>query len=167
MMNRERPLPCVLLAGAHLEQALAGLLTAFFIEGSNTVKSIFDDGNTLDTVRSRADVAYCLGLLSRTNYVNAVLISEIRRLFAHAHVEIDFSHPEILKQCDRLESPVLLEPSAASSFLELAKDTRARFSIISVMLINKMMTDASGIKRRPKYGESIVADPQLDQSHQE
>ena len=38
-MNRERTLPASCWR-AHLEQSLASLLTAFFIEGSNTVKAI-------------------------------------------------------------------------------------------------------------------------------
>ena len=58
-------------------------------------------------------------------------------------------------------------PSAASSFLEATKDTGMKFSMISVMLINKMMIDAARVKRRAKYGEAIVADSQDDQSHQE
>ncbi len=162
-INSEPVLPCVLLVGAHLEQALATLLKAFFIEGSSTVKIIFDDGNVLDTVRRRADVAYCLGLISRVNYVNIGLIGEIRNIFAHSQVEIDYGNPDVLKRCDRLESPVLLDPSAASSFLELIKNTRTKFSMISVMLINKIIVDADRIKRRPKYGEAIIPDPQTHQ----
>jgi DNA-binding MltR family transcriptional regulator len=166
-INSEPILPCVLLVGAHLEQALAKLLKAFFIEGSTTVKSIFDDGNVLNTVRSRADVAYCLGLISKVNYANTCLIGEIRHIFAHSDMAIDFTNPDVLKRCDRLESPVLLSPSAASSFLELMKNTRTRFSIISVMLINKIIVDAASLKRRPKYGEAIIPVSQADQVHQE
>lgn len=101
-INHEHPLPCVLISTAYIEQCLATLLHSVFIKGS-TSDDLFDhEKGVLKDISSRAKLAYSLGMIPKTLFQNLRKIGEIRNRFAHSHLTVDFSDPEIDKLCREL-----------------------------------------------------------------
>ncbi|SRR6266568_3431727 len=88
ILNNESDLACVLIATSYLNNALACLLKRYFIE-SNLVSKLLDSPRgAISTFATRADLAYCLGLIPKGLYQNLETVGKIRNVFAHSYVNL-------------------------------------------------------------------------------
>ena len=118
-LERETDRGAALLAGALIDNFLAALLEAFFIETPPTKKGapteveklLYEPNAPLGTFSSRATTAYCLGLISYEDFKDIYLIKDIRNHFAHRLQGYSFSTPSILQKCKRLSITQHLKPS--------------------------------------------------------
>ena len=151
VVNGEPDLACVLILASYLDQCLASLLKKHFIKNSSTVERLLDPvrGN-VGTFQARADLSYSLGLIPKEIYQNLCVIGSIRNQFAHSHLEIGFTHVDIVEEIDSLVLPTIKfsvstrddEEKRDVSFdqiISFEDKPRLKFNILSVMMADRIL----------------------------
>jgi hypothetical protein len=104
-LNRSGDKAAALLGAAYLESELEQLLSAFFRplgkEDRNRMFSPQQRG-VLSTFDAKIRVAYAAKLLHVNAYHALLLIAGIRNVFAHSLHDVDFKHPLVVHDCQRL-----------------------------------------------------------------
>jgi DNA-binding MltR family transcriptional regulator len=158
-MNGQSPLACVLIGVSALEQAITTILGGFFISGS-TSDGLLDPRGRLD-FSVRCKLAYSLGLIPKSSFQNLGKLGEIRNIFAHNHLHSDWSHPEVVKLCGDLRSPLDEPdvPSAIANLRTVLEKPREKFIITVALLHGLLTTEAHRVQRRTESAEqlSIIA----------
>jgi DNA-binding MltR family transcriptional regulator len=106
-----------ILGTTYLNAHLARLLECFLIEDEKIAKMLLGEENPLGTFEARIKAAFGLGLISRTEYHDLVLIWHIRNRFIGDMGEGSFNEDEIRNLCKRLKIPdeVILQDENPSS----------------------------------------------------
>lgn len=144
-----------LLAGAFLDNHLAALLEAFFIDDephkkgapSEVEKLLYEPTAPLGTFSSRAKAAYCLGLISHEDLKDIELIKDIRNRFAHRLHGYSFSTPTIEAMCRRLSLPQRLKPPIPIPFFD---EPRALFLTAVSVHINQLAVNCLKVAAKDK-----------------
>lgn len=132
-----------LVAVAFLEDVLGALIRTLCIDDPDAVRSLLNRHWSIDT---RADLAYCLGLIPRGMRDDIEVITGIRNHFGHGHRPASFTDPEVFKECERLGEfkadveVTVGDPPSRPPRLE----GRGRFISSVVMLTMLMLTRALG-----------------------
>lgn len=103
-LNEGSDLTCVLIGTSYLAELLASALKESFIGDSVSEKLLDPQRGAIGGFATRADLAYCLGLISKTAYQDLIKVAEIRNMFAHKHLALDFGDISVRKTCDELQS---------------------------------------------------------------
>jgi DNA-binding MltR family transcriptional regulator len=107
--QKETPRAAVILSGAFLDNLLRDLIASFMIDDVKTVNELLGSEKSFETPLSSFDAriktAYCLGLISKSEYHDLKLIKGIRNRFAHKLHGYSFDDQEIIKLCNLLETP--------------------------------------------------------------
>ncbi|WP_070963908.1 MltR family transcriptional regulator [Vibrio sonorensis] len=90
---------------AIIDQQLKELLESYFIVAPKETKSLFSSTGALGALGVRNQIAYVIGLIDKTTYLDIRLIQKIRNKFAHSHLRIDFSEPKVSGLASSLEIP--------------------------------------------------------------
>jgi hypothetical protein len=95
-----------IMASAFVEHTLVDLLSAKFIRlsGEEFDDLFFSTRGVLSDFASRIDIAYALGLITKSDQKDLTVIRHVRNTFAHAMKDIDFSHKLIRKECFKFSS---------------------------------------------------------------
>ena len=148
ILNQESDLACVLIGTSYLSELLASTIKIAFIETS-VLQKIFDpQRGIIGGFSSRADLAYCLGLISKTNYQDLLKIAEIRNKFAHKHLSLDFGDTTIRKICGELKAwLILILDKKDGKTEELSQEhmrlyTRNQFNMSVVLLGSRIYLNA-------------------------
>lgn len=155
-VNEEPDLPCVLISTSYIDQCLASLLKQSFTEG-DTANRLLDSRGILGTFMARADLCYCLKIITKELYNNLRKIAEIRNIFAHNYLSTSFDDPKVKKLCEEITFPVV---AAATYFNgETGKsydnknpftkfnDPRSRFTINAVLIANRLLLAGLSLKK--------------------
>jgi len=151
VLNNESGLACVVIGSAFLETALGTLLARRFIKSSVGDKLLALSG-VLGTFAPRADLAYCLGLISKDHYQDLCVVAEIRNQFAHSHLQLTFKDVNIRQRCNRLnEWRVIFHEDAGElptdlNETQIARRARNQFNMSVAFLANWVLIDALSIK---------------------
>lgn len=163
-LNGASPLACALIAGAFVEKALTSLLSKSFVK-CETASGILGNNGFLGEFSRCADMAYCLGLISKGMLANVKTIGMIRNRFAHSHQLIDFDDQEVRDHCRKLVMPVFVASAKSGDgpgFLAIAEQsTRARFMIVTSLTFNAIVAHAIGAKHRERYKDAWPNPPRL------
>ncbi|MCU0118580.1 hypothetical protein N8H74_09975 [Pseudomonas sp. B2M1-30] len=119
----------VLMAAAFLDDRLKGLLKAKLVNNNTIVTPVFDFNGALGTFSSRINFSYLLGLLpvnARTDLHN---IRNIRNIFAHSALPLQFEDTAIKKLCDKLNFHGINEKSTPG-----AKFRRSVMALLTFIL---------------------------------
>jgi DNA-binding MltR family transcriptional regulator len=159
VLNNESDLASVLVGTSYLDYTLASLLARYFIESDIAPKLLDLPRGPLSTFSSRADLAYCLGLIPKGLYQNLETIGRIRNAFAHSYLYLKFDHPEIVKLIDPLIFPtvhqsITIDESGerhddSSPFSRVAQP-RDKFNLIVVMMVNRLLLTGLATQHREK-----------------
>jgi DNA-binding MltR family transcriptional regulator len=139
----------VLVGAAALEQAIMSLLQAFFIEGE-TSKGVFKEGGLLGEFSGCFQLAYCLGLIDKWTYQNAMAVARIRNTFAHSHKELDFKDDKIVALCNELKEPLdglMPQINVDAVRGSMSCSARTRFEVVLVAMTTGIIVKAGGVKR--------------------
>ncbi len=156
VLNDESDLACVMIGTSYLAELLATILKVLFIETNVSEKILDPKRGAVGGFVTRADLAYCLGLIHKSAYQDLIKIAEIRNQFAHRHFALDFSETTVRKSCDELQAwRVLLlgKDGDLSDELTLGHaPTRARiqFNTSVVLLGTRIHLDALSKKSKIK-----------------
>lgn len=108
---------CALLAASHLDFLLQEMLKSKMVGTNKQLKALFDFNGALGTFSSRIQIAYSIGLLSKT-YVNDLqIIRKIRNEFGHSPSVIDFDNEKISGLCNNLDLAVLSNKTNKAKFI--------------------------------------------------
>jgi DNA-binding MltR family transcriptional regulator len=94
-----------ILGTTYLNTHLAHLLECFIIEDEKISKMLLGEENPLGSFEARIKAAYGLGLISKTEYHDLVLIWHIRNRFIGDMGEGSFNELDIRNLCKRLKIP--------------------------------------------------------------
>ena len=124
------------------------LLKDIFIKSSSTVDEIFKLGGLLNDFSNKSKLCYCLSLVNKDDYCDLIKISEIRNLFAHSHILLDFNNSAIQNKCNELKG---WKDDYHKQYLELFCDkldviSHQKFVITATNIIYKIM--AKGYTKR-------------------
>jgi hypothetical protein len=158
VMKETSPLAAALICSAFLDKALAALLMKFFVK-SETAKGLLDDNNgSLGDFFSRANVAYCLGLIPIKVFQNLLSILEVRNTFAHSHRRIDFSDEKVAGLCKQLKMPTMVDMIAIGNkpgergeptmLKDVLDDHSVKFRLISLLTFNTIIHIALSTEHR-------------------
>jgi len=147
ILNNEADLPCVVVAAAFLDSALAALLGTRLKDPSTARKLLAPDG-PLGTFGARANLAYSLGLVTKDQHADLGLIGRIRNRFAHSHLGLSFFDPALQQLCEQLREwrPLLQvmgqerpeDPTAE----QLRMAARNKFTLSVVLVANWLLIKA-------------------------
>jgi len=148
ILNQETDLACVLIGTSYLAELLASSINVSFIESNVSEKLLDPQRGAIGGFATRADLAYCLGLIKKNVYQDLMKVAEIRNLFAHKHLALDFGDSAIRKSCDQLQSwRILLHGEEEKATVGLSpKQIRVRarnqFNISVILIGSRIHVDA-------------------------
>ena len=148
VLNHESEFACVLIGTSYLSELLGSSIMTV-LRKSNVTKNILKpDRGAIGGFKSRADFAYCLELINKSDYKDLSIIAEIRNTFAHRHLSIDFTDNEIKEACNnlqacnlRLDLKEINNDPHIENIPEQAiecKDIRFRFTLSVVMISQRL-----------------------------
>ena len=119
-LSKETDRACALMAAEYCSAKLGDVLSAAFIDDKKVVEKILgaDPYAPLGTFSARIDLAYLMGLVSRSARRELHLIRKIRNRFAHEYTPLTLNDPEIANWCRELD---------AHNIFERPKDSRKIF----------------------------------------
>lgn len=138
---------CAVLAAAFLDEALKGILKAFFIDDSRVVDELLSERGALGNLFGRIEAAFALGLIADVERHDLHIVRKIRNEFAHQVVGLCFESPEIKNRC--LELRAISE--IGFPFPRDAVDpTRFRFISAVVFIAETLRDRMKRVTRREK-----------------
>ena len=99
-----------LCGAALLDDCLAALLRATFIDDSSTSAKLLEWPGPVSTFSGRIDLAFCLGLVKEAEWTNLHTVQKIRNKFAHQRRPPSFRSDRIRDLCSNLQVPKGGEP---------------------------------------------------------
>jgi DNA-binding MltR family transcriptional regulator len=117
-LQQESPRSAVILGAAFLDAKLRQLIANYLIDDQKYVDRLLGTEEQSDTPLSsftaRIRASYCLGLISKEQCEDLLLIRFIRNEFAHKLHDLSFDDLRIRKKCDQLRASRKVMPSKAS-----------------------------------------------------
>lgn len=156
ILNDESDLACVLIGTSYLSELLASIIELSFIETSVSEKLLDPQRGAVGGFATRADFAYCLGLINKNVYQDLIRVAEIRNMFAHKHLALDFGDSTIRKTCEWLQAWRILlhgeeeELPAEPSPKQMHMRARNQFKISVVLIGSRIHVDALGKREQSK-----------------
>jgi DNA-binding MltR family transcriptional regulator len=143
VLNNESDTGCILVTSSFLDRCLMLLLNDVFIKSSSTVDTFFKLGGLLNDFSNKAKLCYSLSLIDKNDYCDLIKIAEIRNLFAHSHILLDFNDSTIQSKCNELKG---WEDPLTKEQLKLFSDNlnaiaRQKYIFTATNIINKIMAD--------------------------
>ena len=106
LLNSETPRMAAILASAGVEDGLEYAIQNQFMRGlsKREFQTIFDSDDMLGTFGSKIKMGHALCLYGDiTQVINC--IKDVRNVFAHAKMKLDFSDPLVVEACNQLKGP--------------------------------------------------------------
>jgi len=130
--NEESDRGASLVAASMLDDRLAQVLSAFFIESSAATDLISGFNAPLGTFSSRASAAAALGLIEENEFREITLIRKIRNEFGHGWEPLTFESENVAVHARKL-------PWLGPTELEETSDNRARFNFAVAILLTDLI----------------------------
>ena len=92
----------------------------------------------LRNIKSRASLAFCLGLISKNQLKDIEIVAEIRNDFAHNLQGLDFNDSTISKKCRELNSPREIISEKFFGFTSESVNSRSLYSL-AISFINNQI----------------------------
>ncbi len=158
-LQEEAPRVAVIIAAAYLDGWLRRLLEAVMVDEPRIVGQLLGGGDApkaaLEDFSDRIKAAYCLNLLTKTEYDDLNTIRKIRNLCAHRLHDFSFDDQEVQDRCNSLTSPMAVISVSA----HIPKDYRFRFLLCVTMIATQLQARVLDIgfrrQARPKMGDPL------------
>jgi hypothetical protein len=141
---------CVILVTSFLNDALGALLDARFVGVSTKNIILAPENGLLGSLQAKANIAYCMNLITKGCASNIRRIGEIRNKFAHKFPAVTFNDAEVIEKVEKLtpprgqiqwipDTPAMRE---AGERIYGKGNPRLRFVMISQVLCSTIVTNA-------------------------
>src|SRR5262245_33629687 len=152
VLNKEDDVPCVVVAAAFLDAAVASLIAEFMLRKSATAAKLLSPNGPLGGFQTRIDVGYCLGLIRKEHYQELCIVAKVRNQFAHSHLHLSFADEQIREWCDELAAwkdifPEHSPPTPMKHPRRLQILARNKFTMSVVTLSQRLILDALSYSR--------------------
>ena len=154
ILNVESDLACVLIATSFIDETLRTLLSHFFIKSETAISILDPTKGFVNSISRRAELAYVLGLLRKTQLQDLAKIGEIRNVFAHSHLLLTFADARIVECVRQLKFANVVAEALPSQQVdqpsdeERRTDARNRFVLAVVLLANEVILGSLVVERR-------------------
>ncbi len=90
MLKGESPRGAVLVVAAFADEVLEAMIRTKFSHAANVAERLLGQERSLNSFSAKIDLAYCLQLISASDYADLHIVRDIRNKFAHRHTKADF-----------------------------------------------------------------------------
>lgn len=152
VLNHESDIACVLIGASYLSELLGSAIRTVLRKSKVTEKLLGPGKGILGSFQTRADMAYCLKIIGKSDLQDLEIIGNIRNSFAHKHLSFDFTDSEVAKECNKLNDwNIKLDTEEISSDPDIEKlpemkfevdSTRQRFVVSIVMIKQRIINGA-------------------------
>ncbi|MFN3514346.1 MAG: hypothetical protein ACK41C_14965 [Phenylobacterium sp.] len=97
------------MASTAVEQALEVAILSRCSDKTLESALFLDESAPIQSFHAKTVVSRALGLIGRAANEDLVMIRNIRNLFAHSRIEVDFDAPEVVAACELITLPERLE----------------------------------------------------------
>jgi hypothetical protein len=104
MLSPDEAVKCIVVGASFIDFQLDQLFANALVKGK-TSETLLGFRGQLDELMAKADMAYCLGFITKTCYSNIKTIAEIRNMTAHDFRHSTFLTSEISGRCEQLTLP--------------------------------------------------------------
>ena len=94
-----------IVGGSFVDELLTLLLKDFFVADPENDKKLFSGSGSLATFAAKIDMAFRLGLISKSEHKSLHYIRSIRNVFAHQLGDATFSNQSIIDKCRNISVP--------------------------------------------------------------
>jgi len=158
-LSKDRePIVTALLGQVLLENELDDLLRGRFSRKDNdTWKSLTEDRAPLGTFHNKIITAHAFGIIDDTIKNATNTVRNIRNAFAHSKIQIDFSHPLIIEEIQKIDLPkkqrsVLFRELSAARALAAQPSPGPQFAYaILCLIIGKQLGKKRLARNQAKY----------------
>jgi DNA-binding MltR family transcriptional regulator len=166
VLNEEADLAAVLIAGSYLDECLASMLHRFLVPSRTAESLLSPTTGALGSFSVRVDLSYALGLINRFAFKDLKTLGEIRNVFAHSHLTLDFSSPAIQKLTSSLTYLAALDKEmnlnnasvgGPANLAGIATSPRDRFTMTVVTLASHLLLLGLGIEPRQRSNAFVQA----------
>jgi DNA-binding MltR family transcriptional regulator len=126
-----------IIAASHLDEQLAALLRAFFVDDQRTADQVLEDTGAISTFGARIELAFLLGLISARERRMLNLIRKIRNDFAHNSRIASFSQSPIKDRCLELDATKILESEELGDPRKPEGKFLAAFGFLLLVLVHR------------------------------
>jgi len=126
-----------IIAASHLDEQLAALLRAFFVDDQRTADQVLEDTGAISAFGARIELAFLLGLISARERRMLNLIRKIRNDFAHNSRIASFSQSPIKDRCLELDATKILESEELGDQRKPEEKFIAAFSFLLLVLVHR------------------------------
>ena len=136
-----------ILGAALLDECLRQLIAGFLVDDSKEVDRLMGVDGPIGSFSSRRLLAYCMGLIGKTEYLDLEIIGRIRNDFAHDLHGLSFSSQSVRDRCGELRLPKRLPNTRG---LSTARD---QFSWTIALLAAALIHRADEQERRVVHSD--------------
>lgn len=157
VLNAEPDFSVVVVSCAYLDACLGSILEKHPIQSEVSTKLLDARSGALGSFSARSDVCYALGLISKRIYQDLLVLAGLRNQFAHHHLMLDFDAAGISEMCTSLKYAETLERWDMDNGELMFQsgqldDARTRFVMTVVLISQRLLLIALGVKRIEKAG---------------
>ena len=111
-----------ILAAAGVEDGLEYAIANQFMRGLSKTEfqTIFDSDDMLGTFGAKIKMGHAFRVYGDTTQADHNCIKDIRNVFAHAKMKLDFSHPHVIDACKQLDA--VMGPALSGQLMWLSSD---------------------------------------------
>ena len=111
-----------ILAAAGVEDGLEYAIENQFMRGLSKTefRTIFDSDDMLGTFGAKIKMGHALRVYGDITQADLNCIKDIRNVFAHAKMKLDFSHPHVIDACKQLDA--VMGPALSGQLMWLSSD---------------------------------------------
>jgi len=122
---------CVLSAVQYLDEHLRLILLKYFVNDEKNSKKLLEFDRPLGSFSARIDIAYACGLLRKDMYDDLHTIRDIRNLFAHSWLPIDFQDAAVRDRTMNLIQMVRTKVSPATIFVPRLSEAAKKHALVN------------------------------------
>lgn len=113
LLSAESDRGSAIMSSAFVEQTLWAMLNSFLVDEGETVRKEWFEGATAPFGSFSAKIAlgFALGIYGPETKLKLDIIRNIRNVFAHRSLPLDFKHPTIMAECRRFSEKDFLPES--------------------------------------------------------
>ena len=137
-LAKESDRAVVIMGAAYLDKALDEVIISFLIDDPKEVTPLFESGRALGSFGAKIRMAYCLGLLVRSEFLDLRIIQDIRNAFAHEFYGLTLGDESIAEKCANL-STAQSDPPMSYRPTEVANRNPRDYFIDTIMHLAAML----------------------------